>query len=1338
MTSKTWARVCLFVFVASLLSGTAWAQTNGTIRGTVVDQSGAVVPAVTVTVKMTGTDSTRTVTSDSTGAFDIPELAVGTYELSADAKGFKKYVEKDIVVTIGHVNLVTVNLVVGGSADTVTVEANAAQVETTSTQLGAVMTDTAIRELPMATRNAYSLLQLQPGVQSELGADLFLGSDNAGAVSVNGGRGRSNNYMVNGGDGNDIFINAPAIQPSPDAIEEFRVITNTFDAEYGRNSGSVVNVVTKSGTNSLHGDFYEFLRNQALNSKGYFDPFLLDYKQNQFGATLGGPVKKDKTFIFVSYEGNRLIQGQSSGTVTFPTVGPGGEASGNFAGPISAPSQIFTGTLTDAPFATLLAGRTTGSTNGTTCAQAVAAEGGAPIAAGTLFSSIFPNNQIPTECFDPTAQALYQKYVAPFSTGPKCTNASCSIPTSGDQRGRGDQFTVRFDHKINSAQQFSAYYYFEDDNGTVPYSTFQLEQPGGLVPDFGALNKTRVQQWNLSHTWTIGSTAVNEARFNYFREGQQGNNHPTNTLASVQDSCGAALVNSCFTQTNAQFPTPGTNPIGITSNIPGRLGVPYVTVSGGFTIGNNFEGELPQAGNTFQFTDNYTKTFGKHTVKFGGDFRRQQFNQFYYFNINGDFTFLSDGNLCAPTNPVNCDAPITNDVGFQDAYPDYFIGTPNEYTQGAAQHQNDRNIGLYLFAQDSYKLKPNLTLSYGLRWELNTPYHDLGNRLQSFRPGQATQKYPCLLNVNNPSNPSAGIISAAAGGSTDCSETGPANSVFPLGLVFPGDKGVPSGLTTTDYKGFAPRIGIAWSPGWTEGWLAKLTGGPGNSSIRAGYGIFYNPIEQLVLAQFSAEPPFGGSIDLSNPNFNTPFLLQNGTQNPNVFGPVLNQTPNTPCFQPGGPNGCVDWSAFRPILLFGEFDPHLKTQYADQYNLTIERQLTKSTVLRASYVGTQGHHLLAVHDENAGNIQTCLGLMNLSAANPNAVLSAPLAAGGVQTSCGPFSADTSYFIPGGTVIPAGISALPPEPFHVPSINCTGLVLPYTGTPGGNPGCVPAGTIVPAGGITLVGTRPFSSPNCQPSTGAGCPADGVPVFSNIFAEGTIANSNYNALQLSVEKSYSHGLLFQASYTFSKAIDQGASFENELNPSNFAATRGLSLLDAKHRFVFSPVWELPVQKYDGFKGKALDGWGMSAIITYQTGFPIRVQTQDDLELQSSFNFEDANTPQITGPVQFLNARSSSNPSHVYFTGNISDPAPGAFGNLPHALCCGPALSNSDLVVTKKTPINERWNTEFRAEFYNAWNHTQLNNPDGNFSDATFGEVLKVRESPRVVQFALKFLF
>ena len=228
-------------------------------------------------------------------------------------------------------------------------------------------------------------------------------------VSVNGGRGRSNNYMVNGGDANDIFVNSPGVQPSPDAIEEFRVITNTFDAEFGRNSGSVVNVVTKSGTNEFHGDVYEFFRNNALNTRGYFDPAVAPYHQNQFGATAGGPIKKDKSFIFGSYEGNRLIQGISSGQVFLPSTG---EAAGDFSG-YGTP---FAGTLTDQPFASQLAARTTGG-SGTSCGQAVVAAGGAPIAAGTPYASIFPNNQVPLQCFDPTAISAVQQLRGSVSVG---------------------------------------------------------------------------------------------------------------------------------------------------------------------------------------------------------------------------------------------------------------------------------------------------------------------------------------------------------------------------------------------------------------------------------------------------------------------------------------------------------------------------------------------------------------------------------------------------------------------------------------------------------------------------------------------------------------------------------------------------------------------------------------------------------------------------------------------------------------------------------------------------------------------------------------------------------
>src|SRR5271155_2280283 len=350
MKTRYGVGVCLFALLGIFAAtGTAWGQT-GSIRGSVKDQSGAVLPGAQVTITMTGTDTSRFVTADKDGSFESVDLAVGKYDVTVEAPGFKKFVVTAVLVDIGHVSAVNATLQVGASAQTVTVESSVAQVETTSTQLGGVMNDLAVTELPLSTRNTYQLLQLQPGVQSQVGADLFYGSDNAGVVSVNGGRGRSNNYTVNGGDGNDIFANGPAIQPSPDAIQEFRVLTNTFDAEYGRNSGSVVNVVTKSGTNDVHGDFYEFFRNDVLNTRGYFDPYVLDYKQNQFGATLGGPIKKDRTYIFGSYEGNRLRKGIDAGTVQFPTAA---ESGGDF----SATGPTFVGTLVDPAFATLLATR---------------------------------------------------------------------------------------------------------------------------------------------------------------------------------------------------------------------------------------------------------------------------------------------------------------------------------------------------------------------------------------------------------------------------------------------------------------------------------------------------------------------------------------------------------------------------------------------------------------------------------------------------------------------------------------------------------------------------------------------------------------------------------------------------------------------------------------------------------------------------------------------------------------------------------------------------------------------------------------------------------------------
>ena len=1242
----------------------ASAQTTGTIQGTVKDPSGAVVPSAIVTATQLGTQNVHSATSDANGDFEIPALPVGHYSLQVTAKGFESFNVKDVNVTIGHVIVINATLQLGAANQTVTVEANAVQVETTSTQLGAVMNDRAVSELPLNTRDTYQLLQLQPGVSSQMGSSdtLFYGADNPGVVSVNGGRGRANNYMVNGGDGNDLFVNLPAIEPSPDAIQEFRVLTDTFDAEYGRNSGSIVNVVTKSGTNAFHGDFYEFLRNNVLDARNYFDSSSSpeDFKQNQFGGTFGGPIRKDRTFFFASYEGRRIREGISSGLVLLPTAA---ERSGDFSA-----GGAFTGTLTSPLMANILQDRTGCASALTSSGQAnlTAAAGGTP----EPYASIFANNQVPTQCFDPVAANLYQQFVEPYDP-----NGTGQAVTSPDEDTRGDQFTVRLDHKITGSQQFTAYYYFDDSSVTQPFAFF--EAAGANMPGFGSLFGTRVQQWNLSHTWTISPTTVNEFRFNYFREGQGTNNHPTR-INAVTASCTGAAASFCFTgtpDTPSAYTNAGITPapsLGITPNLPGHEGVPSIGVSGGFAIGNNSEGELPQIGNTFEWMDNLTKIIGSHTMKFGVDARRQRFDQLLYYNVNGSFGFSPGG---------------TNDVGYTDLYPDYFLGLANSFGQGSAQAEDVRSTALYLFAQDSWKLKPNVTLNYGLRWELNTPQYDTGNRLQTFRPGQADTQYPCVIGPNG-----SALTGYPVG--TNCGPTGPAASVFPLGEVVPGDAGVPQGLTATYYNALAPRIGLAWSPSAKTGWLAKLTGGPGNSSIRVGWGVFYDPIEQLVLEQFSAEPPFGGSTAVSGPLLQTPYVLQDGSTIPNPFNGILSPKPGTP----------VDWSVFRPILLFGEFQPNMRTQYSEQYNLTLQRQLTKSMVLQIGYVGSQGHRLLASEDLDYGNAQTCLDLNDI------------LGAG----TCGPFGEDSQYTIAAGTVI---------------QTSSGGLHLPYNAAPGGSL-FIPNGTTV-TNGVDLVGLRPYSSPLCQPLSGVNCPPDGVPVFSNIFTENTDTNSAYNALEASVERDFSHGLQFEAAYTWSKSLDDASSFEEELNPINNRLSRAPSLFNASQRVVFSPYWMLPIPKREGFVGKLTDGWGASSIITYQTGFPIRITSSNDTELENSFFFETPGEPNVSGPLQILHPQQNGG---LYFnTNNFSNAPLGQFGNAPRTMCCGPAISETDLAILKNTPISERWNTEFRAEFFNLWNHTQFLNPDGNFSDlgSTFGVVTSARD-PREMQFALKFFF
>ncbi len=554
----------VFAFLLCVLAGAqlCWGQSTAEVRGKVTD--GSHHPVVSAFIIVTAQDASlmRAATTDDAGEFEFAALPIGTYQLQVKADDFLDFAASDVRASIGQV--VNLNIALarkGGAAASLNTD-KASMVEAGNAQLGVVMDALDVTQLPIKSRDTFDLLQLQPGVQGTLGADLFYGNDQPGVVSVNGGRSRSNNSSVNGGTAGDQMVNSPSLEPSPDSISEFRVISHNYDASLGRNSGSVLNVITKSWTAAFHGSVYEFLRNNVLNAKGYFDPTTPDFKQNEFGGTFGGPVRRDNTFFFLSYGGRRVREGISSDTVIVPTLA---ERLGDFsAGP------GFSGVLSSPVVAQALANRSG-------CASAVQANGGDAISAGMPYAAIFPGNIIPSACFDPTAADLMNQFVPPANFG------ADMFRSAPDAKVRQDQVTFRLDHNFTSQQQLSFYYYGQDGFDGEPFSRFLAS--GANLPGFGNITRGRFQQLNLSHAWTITAKTINEARFVYYRQGQKDLVSPQRTNL-VQNSCQTVPSDQCFSD-------PANPSLGITPGYGANYeGVPFVSLSGGFAFGNNQGGKF--------------------------------------------------------------------------------------------------------------------------------------------------------------------------------------------------------------------------------------------------------------------------------------------------------------------------------------------------------------------------------------------------------------------------------------------------------------------------------------------------------------------------------------------------------------------------------------------------------------------------------------------------------------------------------------------------------------------------------------------------------------------------
>ncbi len=1193
MSSPSVKNVLCVVLLLVLCHQVLQAEVTAGVLGTVVDPTGATIANATLTLTNKDTGLVRHARSDSSGSFEFLSVPIGdNYSLEVQAAGFQKATQEGIKLLVNQKYRADFKLAVLGVMEKVDVATEVAQVDTSNTQLGDVIEDKKMQGLPLNGRSYIDLLGLQAGVVP-ISSDAAnndrhpSGNGNSGNVSVNGQRESANSFLVNGGDVEESVDNGASIVPSLDSIQEFRLLTNTFNAEYGRFSGGIVNTVTKSGTNTVHGSIYEFLRNDKLDARNYFDPERGALKRNQFGGTIGTPIIRNKLFIFGDYEGTRQVRGVSQrqdvpselertgdfsdlGSTHYqpfldsdgnPTVVRGDNSETNFAATLTNRLQYqvnpgepywFQGCNTTDP--------STGCVFPGAAGPVIPQNGWSPVAVATL--KFLP---LPTGQDSETGH--------PFFT----TAAQNSVL-------RDDKFGVKVD--FNRLGNWSFYYHLDDANFLDPYPAFTSNVPG-----FPATTVSRAQQFVLNHTTIFGSTAVNEARASYTRFAFL-KNKPVGGLGKITDF-GYVEGGLGVIPTNHAYE--GVAPIGF-DQMGTAFGLP--------------DGTTGQYNNTYQIADNFSKILGKHTLKFGADIRYIQVNERNTYTSNGWFTFSG--------------SETGND------FADFLLGAPDLFNQTSAQVLDSRTKYFGLYAQDTYKVSPDLTLNYGLRWDTSQPFYDTQNRIQTFVPGVQSKIYPDA----------------------------------PEGFVFPGDPGVPKTLAPTQYDRFAPRFGLAYSPSTTNGFAGKLFGGPGKTSIRLSSGIFYTAIEDLTLFNEVGDAPFG--LFWVSP---VPVYLEEPYKRRiDPPDPVGNRFP----FTIPKPGATGIWPVYMPVSGSPTYKLDNKLPYSYHFNLTIQRELWRSAILSVGYVGTRGRHLLTRIEFNPGNPATCLNANEFLPPNEQ---------------CGPFGEDSIYHL--------------------------------------------------TNGQTVNGTRPFSVTSGREL------ANGLLDFASNDYEATIANSHYDSLQVSLEKKLG-SLRFLAAYTWSKSFDNSSGFFDNVNPYDPRRSRSLSAFDLTHNFVISYSYDLPSPKsLTGFARAALSGWAVSGITRFTTGLPVTLREGDDASLCGCSG---ADLPNYTGKkLHFLDPRK---PGNRWFEATFDDngvpltpffpESLGSIGNTNRRFFHGPGINNWDIALHKNTKIRETMDLEFRAEFFNLFNHTQFENPDGSIDSGTgFGVISSARDA-RIGQVALKLSF
>ena len=823
-------RIALLALFATT---TLWGQAVSTsqISGIVRDQTGAVIPGAQVKATETETGLVRIATTDSDGSYILNNLPVGPYELRVERDGFKTFVQTGIILQVATNPGINPVLEVGSTSTSIEVQAGAAMVETETNDVGQVVDDKSITELPLLNRQAINLIVLE-GVANNTGGGDLNSNKNIPTVtfSVAGGLPNGIVYLLDGGTHNDPFNNLNLPLPFPDAMQEFKVETSAMPARYGEHAAASVNAVTKSGTNQFHGDAFEFIRNYLLNAKDYFQLTRDSLKQNQYGGVIGGPIRRDKLFFFAGYQATVTRSNPTSGATTFvPTAAM---LTGDFTAYAAAGCNK---SFTD-PF------------NGTK-GQILDLPNASGVYDGTNTSNKVNASQLSSVALN---MFTFARSHLPVSTNP-CGSVPLALPANTNER----QILGRIDYIMSQRNTLYARYLIDDYRNPTATGAQAVN----------ALLSAKTGQSNQDQSFTLGDTFIINSR--------------------TTSSSHATLIRDG----NARFPSSFFSALDIgvnQNNFYSPPNVPFFTnisaSPNGFGVGSSEPGNWNQTG--FQFAEDIDMVRGSHEVSFGVDWIHSLMNSLSTAAANGNFSF---GNSFTGLSLT-----------------DFLLGDLASFSQANAQQEDDRSNYIGLYAQDSWKVKPRLTLNYGLRWEPYFPQQNPIKHAENFDPGRFA--------------------------------AGTHSTVFPnapAGLLFPGDPGFPAnGDTFGRLAVFAPRVGLVWQPE-----------ADGKTTVRAAYGVFNDAPQMFFTVRFGSDAPWGPAV-----SFNIPTTAPGQFSNP-WAAPTSGQ--------PGGKTPFPGVSFF-PVGANAAYvtEPlHMNPEYLQQWNLSIQRQVGSNLLLSATYVGNETTHL---------------------------------------------------------------------------------------------------------------------------------------------------------------------------------------------------------------------------------------------------------------------------------------------------------------------------------------------------------------------------------------------